>query len=132
MSRLLRVLSHARVWNITWRTAHIGVIGALFGGHVFGIAAQRLLPWVYAAVLTGAVLLFVEAYPRWRWCYQGRALMVLTKIVLLCLVPWLWDYRVPIIAAVIAIGSVGSHMPRRFRYYSFVERAVVDSTKSSL
>ncbi len=113
------------------RTVHIGVTGVLFGGHVFGIAAQRLLPWVYWAVLSGAALLFIEAYPKWRWCYQGRALMVMTKILLVCLVPWLWDYRVAILAAVIVIGSIGSHMPRQFRYYSFVDRTVVDSSKSS-
>jgi hypothetical protein len=127
----LRALSHARLWNIAARTAHIGVTGVLFGGHVFGIEARRLMPWLYAAILTGAVLLIIEAYPKWRWCYQGRAVMVVTKVLMLCLVPWCWDYRVVIIAAVIVLGSAGSHMPRRFRYYSFVERTVVDSSKSS-
>jgi len=53
--------------------------------------------------------------------------MVLSKIALVCMVPLLWDYRVPILAAVIVIGCIGSHMPRTLRYYSIIERRVVDS-----
>jgi hypothetical protein len=45
---------------------------------------------------------------------------------LLCLIPWLWQYRVPILVAVIVIASVGSHMPRRFRHYSLLHRRVVE------
>jgi len=111
------------------RTSHIGVIGVLFGGHVFGIGRERLLSWLYLTVITGAVLLVIEAYPSWRWCYQCRGALVITKVLLLCFVPWLWDYRVPVLIAVIVIGSVGSHMPQRFRYYSLVDRRVVDNAK---
>jgi len=121
--------SYRRAWNIALRTAHIGVTGALFGGHVFGIAAERLLPWLYLTILTGALLVIIEAYPSWRWCYQGRAVMVLNKVLLMCLVHWLWNYSVPILIAVIVIGSVGSHMPRRFRYYSLVDRRVLGDAK---
>ncbi len=36
--------------------------------------------------------------------------------------PLAWDYRLPILLAVIVLGSVGSHMPARFRYYSVIRR----------
>ena len=43
------------------------------------------------------------------------------KLALLVLIPWLWEYRVAILAVVIVLASVGSHMPARFRYYSWLE-----------
>ena len=52
--------------------------------------------------------------------------MVLTKLAPLCMIPFFWAYRVPILLAVVFLASVGSHMPSRFRYYSFVHRRVLD------
>lgn len=121
-----RTSSYLRAWNIALRTAHIGAAGALFGGHVFGIEAERLLPWLGLTILTGAMLAAVEAYPSWRWLYEARAVMILTKGLLLLLVPWLWSCRIPMLLAIIVIGSVGSHMPKRLRHYSLAERRFVD------
>ena len=115
-------LTHARFWNVAARTIHIALTGALFGGHCFGIDADQLRPWLYCTITSGAALVFLEAYPTFRWLHETRAVMVLGKLLLLCAVPWFWSYRVPILVAVIALGSVGSHMPRRFRYYSLLER----------
>ena len=121
-----RVLPHARTWNIAFRTAHIGVTGILFGGHVFDINAEQLLIWLYLSILTGAILVVIEAYPSCRWCYQGRGAFVFCKLILLSLIPWLWNYRVAILVVVIMVASVGSHMPRRFRYYSLVHRKILE------
>jgi hypothetical protein len=32
----------------------------------------------------------------------------------------MWSHRLPILIAVVIIGSVGSHMPRKFRHYSII------------
>ena len=122
----VRVLPHARAWNIGFRTAHIAVTGILLGGHVFDIAEERLRLILYVCILTGACLIAIEAYPSCRWFYQGRGVMVLAKLLLLCAIPSLWDYRVPILLVVLVIASVGSHMPSRFRYYSVVHRRVLE------
>ena len=118
-----------RAWNIGFRTAHIGVAGILFGGHVFDIAPERLHIWLYLSIATGAVLVVLEAYPRPRWLHQGRGIVVLAKLGLLCavgaVVP-LWEFRVYLLALVVVIASVGSHMPARFRYYSVIYRRVLD------
>lgn len=116
----------ARAWNIALRTAHIAVFAPLVGGHVFDVPPTRLHGWLVAAVVTGALLTFVEAFPRWRWCYQGRGVLVWLKLALLCAIPWLWEFRVPLLFAVIVVASVGSHMPARFRYYSVIHRRVLD------
>ncbi|MBP85703.1 MAG: hypothetical protein CMJ64_03145 [Planctomycetaceae bacterium] len=122
----LRVLPHARAWNIALRTAHIGVTGILFGGHVFDVSAERLLIWLYLSIFTGLGLIVIEAYPHCRWFYQGRGVFVLFKLILLGIIPLLWDYRVAILSVVIVIASVGSHMPGRFRYYSLLHRKVLE------
>lgn len=109
---------YARGCNIALRTAHLGVTGVLFGGHVFGNGIEQLRPWSYVAILTGVMLMILEAFPDWRYCLEGRGLMVSAKILLVCLIPWFWDARVPILVLVIILGSVGSHMPRRYRHYA--------------
>lgn len=121
-----RRIPYARAWNIAWRTAHLGVSGVLVGGHVFDVPREQLLPWLYATLVTGGGLVFLEAFPRWVWFHQGRGLMTLAKIGLLAAIPWLWSYRVVLLALVIVLASVGSHMPARFRYYSVLYRRVLD------
>ena len=49
----------------------------------------------------------------------------MAKLVLVAAVPWFWEYRFPILLAVVALASVGSHAPARFRYYSVVYGKVI-------
>lgn len=119
-------LPYKRAWNIAWRTVHIAVSGVLVGGHVFGQPPQSLLPWLSATVLTGAVLIGLESGPYLRWFHQGRGILVLVKLLLLSLIPWFWDQRVPLLFLVIVLASVGSHMPARFRYYSLLYRRMLE------
>lgn len=111
-----------RFWNIGVRTIHIVAAAALFGGHVFEVPAEQLLWWLYLTICTGSVLVLFEAYGNPSWCFQARGLFVLAKLSLLCSIPWLWDYRVPILVAVLIMASVGSHMPRRYRDISLLHR----------
>ncbi len=114
-----------RFWNIAFRTAHIVAAAAFFGGHVFEVRAEQLLWWLYVTIFTGSVLVLLEAYPNLSWCYQPRGVFVLAKLLLLLCIPWLWDYRVPIIIAVFVIASVGSHMTKRYRYLSLLPGRVL-------
>ena len=125
----IRSLPHARVWNIAFRTAHIAATGILLGAHVFDVAEERLWTILFSSILTGVGLIGIEAYPSCRWFYQGRGVMVLIKLALLCSIPFFWEYRVPILLVVVVVASVGSHMTSRFRYYSFVHRRVLDESR---
>jgi hypothetical protein len=62
----------------------------------------------------------LEAYPSFQFIHQGWGLLLLLKLVMLCVIPFAWSHRLPILIAVIVIGSVGSHMPRKFRHYSLL------------
>jgi hypothetical protein len=115
-------ISASRAWNIALRTAHIGVTGMLLGGHFFAIAAGRLLPLLCLAILTGSALGIAEVYPNWRSVFEVRSLVIASKVLLLCLIPLLWECRVIILSLVLVMASTGSHLPRRYRHYSVLER----------
>jgi hypothetical protein len=118
----VRTWPYLRACNIFFRTGHIGATAALFGGQVFNVGEERLLPWLYASILTGAALIIIESLSDRHWCGQGSGVMSLSKLLLLLLILWRWDYRVPILAAVIVLGSVGSHMPKKYRHYPVLFR----------
>ena len=114
-------LSASRAWNIICRMIHMAVTGILLGGHFFGLPASRLLPFLYLAILSGAALAIMEMYPEWQGLLEVRSLVIAAKLVLLGLIPLLWDYRVVILLLVLVMASAGSHMPRRFRHYSVLK-----------
>jgi hypothetical protein len=124
-------ISASRACNIALRTAHIGITGMLLGGHFFGVAAGRLLPLLYLAVLTGAALGIAEVYPNLRSVFEVRSLVIAAKVLLLCLVPLLWNYRFDILIAVLVMASAGSHMPRRYRHHSVLEHENVKAIGES-
>lgn len=114
-----------RALNIALRTAHIGSMGVLLGGHAFDIAPERLKAALWLTLGTGLALGAVESGARLLWFHQGRGFMTMAKLVLLCLVPLFWDYRLPLLLAVVVVASVGSHMSGRYRYYSVLYRRVI-------
>ena len=124
-----RRLPHARAWNVGARTVHLGATGVLLGGHVFGADTDALLPWLYVAMASGAVMFAVELYSSFDWLMEVGGLAVLLKLALLCAIPFAWSARVPILFAVVAVAGIGSHMPGKYRHYSLRHRRVMKETK---
>jgi hypothetical protein len=114
-----------RALNIAFRTAHLAAMGVLLGGHAFDIAPERLHLSLWLAIGTGVALAALEMGGKLLWLHQGRGLMTMVKLALLCTVPFAWDHRLPLLLAVVVIASVGSHMPARYRYYSVIHRRVI-------
>lgn len=127
-----RTIRWARLWNICARTVHLAATGTLLGGHVFHAPVEQLYAPLWVAIGSGAILIGLEMYASAHWAHQGCALILYAKLGLLCLIPWLWDYRVPILLAVVALASVGSHAPRTIRHYSVVFRRVMAEPTSSV
>ncbi len=124
-----RRLPHARAWNVGARTVHLAATGVLLGGHVFGVEADTLQLWLYAAIASGAAMFAVELYSSFDWLAQVGGLAVLLKLALLCAIPFAWSARVPILFVVVAVAGIGSHMPGKYRHYSFRYRRVMKETK---
>jgi len=114
-----------RALNIGLRTAHLGAMGVVLGGYAFGVAPSRLAVSLWLAVGTGVALGVAETGLRPTWFHEGRGLMTMAKLVLLCLFSLSGGWRLPLLLAVVVIGSVGSHMPGRYRHYSFLYRRVI-------
>jgi hypothetical protein len=51
---------------------------------------------------------------------MGKGLVVLAKLLILAMVPFFWEHRVFLLLLTVAVASVGSHMPSRFRHRSFL------------
>jgi hypothetical protein len=124
-----RHLPHARAWNVGARTVHLAATGVLLGGHFFGVEADTLLPWLYAAMASGGVIFAVELYSSFDWLAEIGGLAVLLKLALLCAVPFAWSARVPILFAVVAVAGIGSHMPGRYRHYSLRHHRVMKESR---
>ena len=118
-------LPGVRTVRTTLRTAHLIAFGALYGGHVYGIAADRLYGALLATVASGGALMALEILRNPIWPLQIRGLATFVKIALVASVALAWDARVWLLTAAIVIGGVVSHMPSRYRYYSVVHRRVV-------
>ncbi len=118
-----------RGWNIAFRTVHLLAAGILLGGHVFAAPPDRLLPWLWLTVASGAGLIAQEVYRSGRWAYQLMGVLVEIKLALVLAAGVWWDQRVPLLIVVTLIGSVGSHLPGHYRHFSLLHGRTLDDPK---
>ncbi len=111
---------NVRALRTTLRTAHLLAFGALYGGHVYTIPAERLWPALLATVASGGALMGLEIYRTPIWLGQVRGVATLVKIGLVAAVAVYWNGRLWLLTAAVIIGGVVSHMPGRYRYYSLI------------
>jgi hypothetical protein len=115
-----------RVADNILRTAHIAVAGILFGGSVFEVPYHDLGIWHHLTIATGTGLLALELRHSLNWPHQGRGMMGILHIGIPGIIHLRPDLTVPLLWATTVLGSVGSHMPRKFRHWSILYRKVVD------
>jgi hypothetical protein len=119
--------------NIALRTAHLMTSGILLGGHAFDVPAHRLILFLYLTIASGAGLILLDLYSSCRWIYLGKGVTVILKLSLVIAAGVWWEHRVVLLLLVVLIGSVGSHMPARFRYYSLIHgRTILDPPKAAV
>ena len=111
-----------RFLDIALRTAHVLVISVLFGGAVFRIPLDQLVPFQRLAVITGLALIVSEIFHRPHWPTQIRGVMVFIHAGLLGLVILRPDLSVIWLLTALIVGMAGSHLPKRIRHWSYVLR----------
>ena len=111
-----RRIPRHRALGLALRTAHLMTFGALLGGHLFNVDSARLMPFLLATIASGAALLALELASTCAWLFMGKGLVVLAKLLILAMIPFFWEYRVFLLLLTVAVASVGSHMPSRFRH----------------
>lgn len=102
-------------------------IAAYYGGHFFSVPNDRLMPALLAVLASGILFMLFEISRAPAWVHQLRGVGTYFKLALLASTAVFWEQRVVILSLIIAIGVVISHAPSRFRYYSVVERRVMES-----
>jgi hypothetical protein len=125
-----RPVPAARLLRTTLRTAHLIAAGALYGGHVYGVEAERLVPALAGVLATGGLFLAIEVYQASIWLVQLRGVATLVKLALVAAVAAFWDLRVVLLTLAVVIGGVSSHMPGRWRYHSVLHGRVVGPQES--
>ena len=120
----------SRAVRTSLRSLHLIAIAALYGGHVFDVDSERLLPALVAVIASGAAFMLFEVLRAPIWLVQLRGVGTYLKLALVGSVAVFWDQRVAILTLVIALGTVLSHMPGQYRYYSFLHRRVVKGGES--
>jgi hypothetical protein len=120
-----RPVPGVRLLRTGLRTAHLIATGALYGGHVYGVEAERLLPALLAVIATGGAFLGLEVYRSPIWLVQVRGVATFVKLVLVACVAPFWELRVPLLTLAVIIGGVTSHMPGRWRYHSVPHGRVI-------
>jgi len=111
--------SAAMRWlGIAARTGHIGAAAVLFGGLLLTTPFARLAPWHHLTIATGGFLLLLEWRHDPRWPHRGKGLLALLHLGLCVLIHWTPALTAPLLWLILISGSVGSHMPRKFRHWS--------------
>lgn len=120
-----RSIPGVRLLRTGLRTAHLIATGALYGGHVYGVEAERLLPALLAVIATGGAFLGLEVVRSPIWLVQVRGVATFVKLILVACVAPFWELRVPLLTLAVIIGGVTSHMPGRWRYRSLPHGRVI-------
>ena len=115
-------ISPKRGLSLLLRTLHLVGFGILLGGQAFAIETDRLLPALYLTIASGVGLIALEISTIGpHWLFMGKGAAVFVKLLILVVVPYAWDYRLPLLLLVVVIASVSSHMPGRYRHYSLLD-----------
>ncbi|MBM9537869.1 hypothetical protein [Desulfobulbus alkaliphilus] len=106
--------------DIALRTGHIAAAALLFGGFFFHIPFAQLQVWHHLTITTGVGLVVLELVQDRNWIHQGKGLVTLVHIGLAGSIHFRPDLVMPLLWAMLVTGSIGSHMPRRFRHWSIL------------
>ena len=114
-----------RVLRTTLRTLHLMAVGIYYGGHVFSVPPERLMPALVAVVATGVAFAIFEVLSAPVWLVQMQGVATYVKLALIASISLFWDQRIWILSLVMVIAVVFSHAPARLRYYSVKHRRVM-------
>lgn len=120
-----RYLPYNRLINVLLRSFHILGFSVLTGGYWFGTPLEAMLPWLWLAAVTGTAMVVIELYGSFTFLIELRGLAVLSKLGLLLLIPYTGALAFWLLALVVVLASISSHMTGRLRHLSVVSPATI-------
>ena len=112
-----------RVSRSILRTLHILGGGVLIGAYLFHQDAATIELWYLLATVSGLLLFLTDLHASFAVLFEWRGLSIVSKIGLLLLMPLLPGLEVPILVLILVIGSLSSHLSRRFRHRLWLQWA---------
>ncbi|MCP4009427.1 MAG: hypothetical protein GY726_07925 [Proteobacteria bacterium] len=105
-----------RVTRSVLRTVHILGGGVLIGAYLFQQPQSSIHLWYITATLSGMLLFLTDLHASFAVLFEWRGLSIISKICLLLLLPLMPGYEIYILSLILAIGSLSSHLSRKFRH----------------
>ena len=99
------------------RAAHTLAGGLLLGAHLFNAGPDATLFWLKATLASGLSFLAIDLHASCAIVLELRGLLVLFKLALTGLVAAFPGQAVALLGTVLVAGSIGSHLPSRFRHH---------------
>jgi hypothetical protein len=124
--RAPRTFHGMRVVKVAARTVHIVAMALVLGGLAYAAPVTALELPLVLTILSGMLLLGLELWKNGNSLYQGSGVAVLLKLAWLLLGQWFPAARFECYLAATAIASIGAHMPKSWRHWSFLHRRVLD------
>lgn len=117
--------------RISLRALHIMTPGVLLGGYIFHQPTPVLEPWLWAAILSGLIIILTDIYSSFGVLFEVRGIVVLIKILLLSLITVFWKQRIFLLVLILFIGAISSHMPKRYRHKVLFLESVIHPDQRS-
>lgn len=105
-----------RMTRSVLRTVHILGGGVLIGAYLFQQPQDITHVWYITATLSGMLLFLTDLHASFAVLFEWRGLSIISKIGLLLLLPLMPGFEVTILALILTIGSLSSHLSRKFRH----------------
>ena len=121
-----RTFHGMRVVKVAARTVHIVAMALVLGGVAYAAPVAALALPLALTLASGLLLLGLDLWKSGTWLTQGGGVAVLLKLALLSLGQWFPAARFECYLAATAIASIGAHMPKSWRHWSFLHRRVLD------
>jgi len=121
-------IENIKRWSkISFRTLHLVSVAGVGGGILFGLDKNLWVNYWWLALVSGALLMLIDAVSNPVWLVQVRGIAVYLKLILLVLMVSYpaWDSYLLIV--IIVISGVISHAPSNLRYYSIYHRKIIRS-----
>jgi hypothetical protein len=126
-----RTFRGARAWQVGARTVHIAAMALVLGGVAWRVPPRDLVAPIALTVLSGVALLAIDLWKSLAFLHQGSGVAAVLKLALLGIGELFPAARFEWYLAATVIASIGSHMPRAWRHYSFLHREVLDAGDGS-
>lgn len=121
-----RTFHGTRVTRIIARTVHIVGMALVLGGVAYAAPVKALALPLSLTLASGLLLLGLDLWQSGTWLTQGGGVAVLLKLALLSLGQWFPAARFECYLAATSVASIGAHMPRTWRHWSFLRRRVIE------